>query len=64
MALAKRVSKNKANAFYVADNVHPQTLDVVKTRAEMFGFEIITGPAVNAAEHDVWRIVTIPWHPR
>ncbi len=55
MALAKRVSKNKkANAFYVADNVHPQTLDVVNTRAEMFGFEIITGPAVNAAEHDVF----------
>ncbi len=55
MALAKRVSKNKkCNAFFVADNVHPQTLDVVNTRAEMFGFEIITGPAVTAAEHDVF----------
>jgi len=55
MALAKRVSKNKkCNAFYVADNVHPQTLDVIKTRAEMFGFDLITGPVVNAAEHDVF----------
>ncbi|MCP3428865.1 aminomethyl-transferring glycine dehydrogenase [Opacimonas viscosa] len=55
MALAKRVSKNKkCNAFYVADNVHPQTLDVIKTRAEMFGFELLTGPVVNAAEYDVF----------
>ncbi|MEC7826178.1 MAG: aminomethyl-transferring glycine dehydrogenase, partial [Pseudomonadota bacterium] len=55
MALAKRVSKNKkANLFFVADDVHPQTLDVVETRAEMFGFGIITGPAEQAAEHDVF----------
>lgn len=55
MALAKRVSKNKkANLFFVADDVHPQTLDVVETRAEMFGFGIVTGPADQAAEHDVF----------
>ncbi|MDC8830217.1 aminomethyl-transferring glycine dehydrogenase [Alteromonas gilva] len=55
MALAKRVSKNKkANLFFVADDVHPQTLDVVETRAEMFGFGIITGPAEQAAEHEVF----------
>ncbi|TPV62169.1 aminomethyl-transferring glycine dehydrogenase [Aestuariibacter sp. GS-14] len=55
MALAKRVSKNKkANLFFVADDVHPQTLDVVETRAEMFGFGIVTGPAEQAAEHDVF----------
>ena len=55
MALAKRVSKNKkANLFFVADDVHPQTLDVVETRAEMFGFGIITGPAEQAADHDVF----------
>ncbi|NVK54749.1 MAG: aminomethyl-transferring glycine dehydrogenase [Alteromonadaceae bacterium] len=55
MALAKRVSKNKkANLFFVADDVHPQTLDVVETRAEMFGFGIITGPAEQAADHEVF----------
>ena len=37
MGLAKRVSKNRnANTFFVADDVHPQTLDVVQTRADMF----------------------------
>ncbi|MBT0585578.1 aminomethyl-transferring glycine dehydrogenase [Alteromonas oceanisediminis] len=55
MGLAKRVSKNKkANAFFIADNVHPQTRDVVETRAEMFGFEIITGPAAEAPDHDIF----------
>ncbi len=55
MALAKRVSKNKkANLFFIADDVHPQTKDVVETRAEMFGFGIVSGPAEEAAEHDVF----------
>ncbi len=46
MALAKRASKLKdANRFFVADDVHPQTLDVVRTRAETFGFEIIVDKA-------------------
>ena len=55
MALAKRVSKNKkCDAFFVANNVHPQTKDVVQTRADMFGFEVIYGDAINAAEHNVF----------
>lgn len=55
MGLAKRVSKNKkANAFFVADDVHPQTLDVINTRAEMFGFEVIVGKEGDAASHDVF----------
>ncbi|APE02767.1 glycine dehydrogenase (aminomethyl-transferring) [Alteromonas mediterranea] len=55
MGLAKRVSKNKkANAFFIANDVHPQTVDVVETRAEMFGFEIIKGEAEEAAEHDIF----------
>jgi len=55
MALAKRVSKNKkASNYFIANDVHPQTHDVVATRAEMFGFGIITGPASDAANHDVF----------
>ncbi|GAA5534933.1 aminomethyl-transferring glycine dehydrogenase [Deinococcus aluminii] len=45
MTLAKRQVKNKGNVLYVADDVHPQTLDVTRTRAEYFGFEVVTGPA-------------------
>lgn len=55
MSLSKRVSKNKkASLYFIADDVHPQTKDVVITRAEMFGFGIVTGPAEEAAEHDVF----------
>lgn len=55
MALAKRVSKaKKANIFFVADDVFPQTLDVVKTRAECFGFEVVVGPASEAVNHELF----------
>ncbi|AJJ23395.1 aminomethyl-transferring glycine dehydrogenase [Yersinia enterocolitica] len=53
MALAKRASKLKdANRFFVADDVHPQTLDVVLTRAETFGFEVIVDRAEKVLELD------------
>ena len=53
MAMAKRVSKLKnANKFFVADDIHPQTLDVVRTRAETFGFEVLVDRAEKAIEHD------------
>lgn len=52
MAMAKRVSKLKnANKFFVADDIHPQTLDVVRTRAETFGFEVLVDRAENALDH-------------
>ncbi|WP_293913574.1 aminomethyl-transferring glycine dehydrogenase [Deinococcus sp.] len=48
MTLAKRLfkggtAKAKGNVLYVADDVHPQTLDVIRTRAEYFGYEVVTG---------------------
>ncbi|NTS78357.1 aminomethyl-transferring glycine dehydrogenase [Catenovulum sp. SM1970] len=55
MALSKRVSKNKkSNVYFIADDVHPQTINVVKTRAEMFGFEVLVAPAKDAADADVF----------
>ena len=53
MAMARRVSKLKnANKFFIADDIHPQTLDVVRTRAETFGFELIIDRAEKAQDHD------------
>ena len=55
MAMAKRsVRKNKSNTFYVDELCLPQTIDVVRTRAEAFGWDIIVGPAEKAADHDVF----------
>jgi glycine dehydrogenase len=54
MALAKRIAKSKSNTFFVDENCHPQTLSVVRTRAEGFGFELIVGPVDNLASHQVF----------
>lgn len=55
MAMAKRVSKNKkSNLFFVDKNAFAQTIDVIKTRAEHYGFELIFGNASESAEHDVF----------
>lgn len=43
MAMAQRVAKSKARAFFVSENLHPQTISVIETRAEPLGFEIIRG---------------------
>ncbi|KZZ44389.1 glycine dehydrogenase (aminomethyl-transferring) [Thalassolituus sp. HI0120] len=55
MAMIKRsVRKNKSNTFYLDENCLPQTIDVVKTRAEAFGWEVQVGPATEAADADVF----------
>ena len=43
MAMAERVSKSKATAFFVDQNCHPQNIAVMKTRAAPVGVEIIVG---------------------
>ena len=41
MTMARRVSKSKSNRFLVDAKCFPQTIDVVKTRAGYFGFELV-----------------------
>jgi glycine dehydrogenase len=43
MALAHRITKSKASAFFVDAQCLPQTIAVLKTRAEPLGWEIIVG---------------------
>jgi glycine dehydrogenase len=44
MTMAKRVArKNKSTAFFAAEDCHPQTLAVVRTRAEALGYELVVG---------------------
>ncbi|WP_444888172.1 aminomethyl-transferring glycine dehydrogenase [Microbulbifer sp. JMSA008] len=44
MAMCKRqVKRNKSNTYFVDRDCHPQTIAVVKTRAEHFGFEVVVG---------------------
>ncbi|MBV8604871.1 MAG: aminomethyl-transferring glycine dehydrogenase, partial [Pelomonas sp.] len=52
MTLAARVGKSKSKVFFVADDVLPQTLEVVRTRATPLGFEVQVGPAADAGKAD------------
>jgi glycine dehydrogenase len=45
MAMSRRVSKAKGDAYFVDADVHPQTLAVLQTRAEPLGIELIVGDA-------------------
>ena len=43
MAMAQRVASSKATAFFVDADCHPQTIAVVRTRAEPLGWQVIVG---------------------
>jgi len=57
MALAKRVSRNEANVFFVDSDCFPQTIDVLKTRAECFGFELIIADIAELSQHNVFGAI-------
>jgi len=52
MTLARRVGKSTSNAIWVADDVLPQTIDVMRTRALPLGLNVVVGPAAGAAVAD------------
>ena len=43
MTFCKRVSRSKSMRFFAADDCHPQTIDVLKTRAEPMGIKLVVG---------------------
>ncbi|MDJ0832410.1 MAG: aminomethyl-transferring glycine dehydrogenase [Gammaproteobacteria bacterium] len=43
MTLCQRMSKSKGKLFFVADDCHPQNIDVVKTRASTLDIEVVVG---------------------
>ncbi len=57
MALCLRMTKSTSRRFYVADDAFPQTLDVVATRAQPLGIEVVTGPAEDAATADAFAVL-------
>src|SRR5580704_6065065 len=50
MALAERVSSAKTRSFFVDSVVHPQTLAVLRTRAEPLGWKLIVGDPLTDLE--------------
>jgi glycine dehydrogenase len=43
MAMLHRVNGDKTNVFFVDHECHPQTIDVVRTRAEPVGIDVVVG---------------------
>ena len=53
MALAHRVTKSNATAYFVDENCLPQTIAVARTRAEPLGSKIIVGDPFKDLEPDL-----------
>ncbi len=57
MTLAMRVSKSKSNTFLVDEDVLPQTLEVIRTRAEPLGITIQVYRADEALVQDSFAVL-------
>ena len=51
MTLAKRSVKSKSNVFIVSGDCHPQTIEVIQTRAKPLGIEIKVSSAAATVPH-------------
>lgn len=52
MTMSHRAHRGKRSKYFVDASVHPQTLDVLRTRAEPIGIEIVVGRAEEFAFSD------------
>ena len=58
MAMSKRLSKSKSNRFFVAEDCHPQTIAVIKTRAKPMGIEVAVGdPYDDLGDEDFFGVL-------
>src|SRR5436190_6739477 len=63
MAMLHRVNGEKASTFFVDHECHPQTIEVVRTRAEPVGIEVVVGdpthdvPFTDSSNGDVFGVL-------
>jgi glycine dehydrogenase len=57
MTLAARGGKSKSQVFYVADDVLPQTLEVIQTRANPLGIEVRVCSGDQALDNDSFAVL-------
>ncbi len=57
MTMAERSAKSKARAFFVDENCHPQTIAVIKTRAQPLGIEVLVGPVEKMQPDQVFAAI-------
>jgi glycine dehydrogenase len=55
MAMSHRITKGKSNTFFVDQVCHPQTIEVVRTRARPMEIEVVVGdPELDLDQHDIF----------
>ncbi|MGO4261830.1 aminomethyl-transferring glycine dehydrogenase [Lysobacter sp. TAB13] len=57
MTLAKRSAKSKSNTFFVSKNIHPQTLEVLRTRAEPLDIKLHIGDDADALKVEAYGVL-------
>jgi glycine dehydrogenase len=58
MAFCRRVSKNPGTKFFVAQDCHPQTIEVVQTRAEPLRIQVVVGdPATDIEARECFGVL-------
>ncbi len=58
MAMAKRITGCERKQFFVDASLFPQTIEVLKTRAQYFGFELIIDHYQKVDDYDVFGVIT------
>ncbi|HTO01721.1 MAG TPA: glycine dehydrogenase, partial [Microthrixaceae bacterium] len=61
MTLAKRVSKVKSPTFLVDIDTHPQTIDVIRTRAEPLGIKVVVADPMTLLSAESEESATQPY---
>lgn len=57
MTLAKRSAKSRSNTFFVHDAVHPQTLELLRTRAEPLDIVLRVGTPEEALQAECFGVL-------
>jgi len=57
MTLAKRVGTSTSNTVLVSDDLHPQTIAVIETRAKPLNIDVVIGKAEELVEKDGFAII-------
>ncbi len=60
MTMARRLSKNPSDRFVVHRDTHPQTIAVLRTRAEPVGIELVVGDTDSMAEPCFGALFSLP----
>jgi glycine dehydrogenase len=53
VGLSYRICKNDSNIVFVSKDCHPQTIDVIKTRAEPLGLTVVIGDEATDIKEDI-----------